>query len=157
MPTVKFTLVHEVEIDESEIADFVRENHSDKLSSEEAHEFMIAMLKTRAEHHKKKDIRKQIIYFDGSVGDQLVWECVDRMIEHQERKDQETCDNLALIGSDEPIRPSTETDTVTPKYKVCLNGDKLYKWIGASCTPLTRAEKKHWNNLNEVEQRLWSC
>ena len=157
MPTVKFTLVHEVEIDESEIADFVRENHKDKLSSAEARGFMLAMLQSRAERMEEKNIRKVTQYLDGTWGDERVWELVSGMIEDQERKDQEACDNLALIGSDKPIRPSTETDTVTPKYKVCLYGDKLSKWIGGKCTPLTRAEKKHWNNLNEAEKHLWSC
>jgi hypothetical protein len=153
MPTVKFTLVHEVEIDESEIADYIRENHRDKLSSAEARGFMLAMLQSKAQHMKQKNIRNVTQYLDGSWGDERVWELVSAMIEDQERKDEETCDNLALIGSDEPIRPST----VTPKYKVCINDNKLSKWIGDKCTPLTRAEKKHWNNLNEAEKHLWSC
>ena len=128
-------MLHEMEIDESELVDFVRENHRDKLSSEEAHEFMIAMLKTRAEHHKKKDIRKQIIYFDGSMGDQLVWEYVDRMIDHQER-----------INDNKNI----------PKYKVVMINNKLCKETDEGWIILTPAEKKHWNNLNEAEKHAWS-
>ena len=119
---------------------------------------MLAMLKTRAERVGLKDKRKQEFCMDGSWGDERVWEHVDGMINDQIRADANECRLLSLMGSGKAVRSTkriNKSKTVR-KYKVVQVGDKICKETNKGWIILTPAEKKHWDNLTDVEKHLWS-